>query len=195
MNLTRRALGAACAFSAVFTLDVGAAVAAGHPNHCINPAGVDLNELYATDDAFVTPFCTDAHTGDRWRPIERWVVAATFETIPPDFEPSAATPRDDYLAKLRSARYVVDAGTRRERSYTFAARHLLVATGDLPDGTQFVALTPRLSPLPPGPHTVDIYVTLAAETWDGLGLADENHQAAGTSLVGSVEFVVHRGRR
>lgn len=38
-------------------------------NQCINPAGVDLNQVYDTNDAFVTPFCGDCHVGDWWRPL------------------------------------------------------------------------------------------------------------------------------
>lgn len=192
MSRVRRGLLSAAVLTAASIVGAVPVAAARPANHCVNPAGADLNAVYQTNDAFITPFCTDAHSGDWWRPLLRWLGAATHDVIPEGYIPSGATPRADFLGKLQSARYVVDAGTARERSYTVEVRRLIIATGEVPDGTEFVAFTPRLHPLPPGAHTVDIYVTLSEENWDGLGLEPENHSAAGESLVSSVAFVVHK---
>jgi hypothetical protein len=48
-----------------------------------------------------------------------------------------------------------------------------------------------MHPLPPGDHTVDEYVTLSADFWDGLGLDPTmNLIPAGESLAVSVQFRV-----
>jgi hypothetical protein len=194
MTTTTRRLTAAAAMTAllVSATTTSAAASGGRANHCVNRAGVDLNELYETNDAFVTPFCSDAHAGDWWRPLVRWVVAATHDVIPEGYEPVGETPRLDFLAKLESARYVVDAGTDREQTFVVDADELLIDTGTLPDGTEYVSYTPRLHPLVPGEHTIDIYATMSAETWDGLGLDEGNHVPPGELLIGSVQLTVHR---
>jgi len=86
----------------------------------------------------------------------------------------------------------VDAGTSRQRSYSLSAGDLIVQTGAIPDGTRFVRwVTPPLHPLPPGDHTVDEYVTLSADFWDGLGLDPAvNLIPAGESLANPVGFTV-----
>lgn len=144
------------------------AAASKGKNHCVNPAGIDLNEFYGTNDAFITPFCTTAHTGEKWRPFVRWVVADTHEAVPEGYVPSRATPLEDFLSKFVSARYVIDARTKRGRTYEFAVADLMISVLDLPDNTSFVAWAPRLKPLPPGEHSVDIFITLTAEHCDGL---------------------------
>jgi len=161
-------------------------------NHCINRAGADLNELYETNDAFATPFCGDGHVGDWWRPLIRWVGAATHEVIPERYQPVGETPQLDFLAKLESARYAIDAGTDRQQTFTFDADELLIATGTLPDGTEFVAYTPRLHPLMAGDHTIDLYATMSAESWDGLGLEEGDYLPRGELLLSSVQLTVHR---
>jgi hypothetical protein len=195
MHFTRRLTGALAAAALVLTLTATPATAQGarRANHCFNPAGIDLNETYETDDAFVTAFCGDGHVGDWWRPLLRWVGAPTHDVIPEDYEPVGETPQLDFLAKLASARYVVDAGTAREQTLTFEADELVIVTGTLPDGSEFVAFTPRLHPLTPGDHTIDRYATMSAETWDGLGLDEEHRLPPGELLLGSVTLTVHAG--
>lgn len=173
------------------------AAGAKKQNHCINPVGIDLNEFFGTQDAFITPFCTTAHTGDKWRPFVRWVVADTFEVIPEGYVPARPTPLEDFLSKFVSVRYVIDAGTKKERTFEFAVSDLILSVIDLPDNTSFVGFTPRLRPLPPGNHSIDIFITVTAETWDGLGLEPGvNSAPAGESPSPSVEFrVVNRGRK
>ncbi len=182
--------------SASLALGPGAAVAKKSGNHCISPAGDDLNEVFGTTDAFVAPFCTEVPTGDRWRAVLRVQVAGSDYVLPAGYVPSRALLDQDFLAKFVSSRFVVDAGTAQERSYTFSVRELVIETGVLPDGSRFARwVTPSMHPLPPGDHTVDEYVTLTADFWDGLGLDPGlNLVPAGESLAGSVQFRVVKRR-
>jgi hypothetical protein len=161
-------------------------VAKQRSNHCIDLDGSDLNDVYNTNDAFVLPWCTDVLAGSRWRPLVRWTTATTYEVAPPDYEPLGATPQLDFLAKLESTRYVIDADTAGERSIEVDVDQLLIDTsrsfGDSFDVTSF---TPRLPPLLLGVHTVDVYLTMSAEHWDGLGLDGGNHLPAGETFVHS----------
>ena len=195
MHPIRRLLGAVgtAALLLASTATPAAAEAESRANHCINPIGIDLNEVYETNDAFVTPFCGDGYAGDWWRPLIRWVGASNHDVIPETYEPIGETPQLDFLAKLASARYVVDAGTPGERTFTFTANQLLIATGSLADDTAFVAYTPRLRPLPPGDHTIDLYATMSAETWDGLSLEPESYLPAGEQHLSSVSLTVQAG--
>jgi hypothetical protein len=178
------------AVAAAWGVGTGDPAVARERNTCVNPAGADLNAVYSTDDAFITPFCDQARVGDWWRPLVRWIGAASHENVPAGYGPLAATPADDFLAKLLSVRYVVDAGSPRERSFSVDAEDLLVAKGPAPGDGEFLAYTGRLHPLASGNHTVDIYVTLSAGNWDGLGTEPENYSAAGESLISSLNFVV-----
>ena len=138
-------------------------------HHCVHPDGVDLNELHATPYRIVTHFCPLAVLGERWIPAAAWVTNSSHEVLPPGYVPSAGAPIEDFNAKFVAARYVIDAGTRQERTYSFGPSvlqtGLIHPTFELP----MTAFLPVLPPSPPGPHTVDIYVTLNADHWDGLG--------------------------
>jgi hypothetical protein len=173
-------------------LGSSSAAARKSANHCTTPAGEDLNQVFATRDAFVAPFCTEVQVGDRWRAILRIQVAGSDFTFPAGYHPDRLPLDADFLAKLVSATYVVDAGTAQERTYTFFADDLLIQAGAVPDGTRFVRwVTPALHPLSPGSHTVDEYATLSADFWDGLGLDPAlNLIPAGRSQSGSVAFEV-----
>jgi hypothetical protein len=168
-----------------------AAGAEKRANHCIDFDGSDLNQVYDTRDAFVTPSCGEALAGSSWRPLARWFTATTFQVIPPDYEPLGATPQEDFLAKLESTRYVVDAGTADERSIEVESDHLLIDTRPLDESIDVTSFTPRLPALPLGSHTVDVYATLNAEHWDGFGLDEGNHLPGGEVFLQSaqVEFV------
>ena len=190
----RRRCGLVVAALALCALALPTSAAAKRAdNHCISPDGTDLNALYATRDAFITPFCTEAHVGDWWRPVLRFVVGSNFDVTPQGYEPIGATPLEDFFLKFVSAEYVVDPGTRRERHYSFAVDELFIDTGSVPDGTEFARWSPRLHPLPPGPHTLAIYGTTTADFWDGVGLDPAvNFVPAGTSLAVTEEFTVIR---
>ena len=178
--------------SASLALAPGPALGKRSASHCITPAGEDLNATFGTRDAFVAPFCTDVRVGDRWRAVLRIAVAGADPVFPSGYAPAHSDLDEDFVAKFVSARYVVDAGTARERSYSFSAGDLIVQTGAIPDGSRFVRwVTPSLHPLRRGDHSVDEYVTLSADFWDGLGLDPAtNLIPAGETLGGVVEFNV-----
>jgi hypothetical protein len=164
--------------------------------HCITPTGDDLNEIWGTPDAFIAPFCTEASTGAWWRPILRWLVADTWESVPAGFTPAGDTPIEDFLLKFEGSRYVVDAGTRHERVYEFTAEELTLIVLDSEGGPDFARWAPRLHPLRPGVHTVDKYHNFSAMHCDGFSEADGGIcVAAGESLAESLEFVVTKPRR
>ena len=186
--------GLLAALSVSLVVVPGTAFAKRSATDCITPAGEELNQTFETRDAFVAPYCTEMRTGDRWRAILRIAVAGSEPVFPGAYAPLRPRLDEDFLAKFVSARYVVDAGTSRERSYAFSAGDLVVQAGAIPDGTRFVRwVTPPLHPLPPGDHTVHEYVTLSADFWDGLGLDPAiNLIPGGESLAGSVGFSVSR---
>jgi hypothetical protein len=119
--------------------------------------------------AIVTGFCTKVPAGERWVPAAAWITNHTHEVIPAGYVPSRPTPIEDFNAKFVRAKYVVDAGTERQRSYRFSRREVL-RTGLIypPLGLPMSAWLPVLKPLPVGSHTVDIYVVMSAEHWDGF---------------------------
>ncbi len=143
---------------------------AGADQHCISPQGFDLNELHDTPHQIITHFCTVAEAGRRWVPAEAWITNLTHEVIPDDYVPAAPTPIEDFHTKLVGVRYIVDVGTRTERTYTFAATEVLLRGLTWP-GTDLpmAGLDAVLRPLPVGQHTVDIFVTMSADHWDGFG--------------------------
>jgi hypothetical protein len=192
-NRTRTGALAVAAVLLTLTTTPAIAEAGDRANHCDSPSGIDLNEAYDTDDAFATLFCSDGHAGDWWRPLVRWVGAPTHDVTPEGYEPVGETPQLDFLAKLASTRYVIDAGTGHEQALTFDPDELLIVTGTLADGSEFVAYTPRLHPLTPGEHTIDLYATMSAESWDGLGLQEEHRLPPGELLLISVTLTVHAG--
>ena len=177
---------------AVASLLMPASANGRESNHFVTPAGDDLNVVFETDDAFIAPFCTEAKAGDQWRAVVRWAAAGNDGVFPNGYTPSRTSLDEDFLAKFVSARYVVDAGTPRERQYVVPAGEHLIQQGTLPDGSVFVRwATGSLRPLTPGDHTVDEYVTLTADSWDGFGVDPAvNLIPAGESFVGSVTFEV-----
>jgi hypothetical protein len=191
----RRVLGFATVFVSIvagLSLMAGGAFAKKVENHCLSPAGDDLNQVFDTRDAIIAPFCAEAHVGDRWRAVLRTQVAGAEFVFPTGYAPSQLPLDADFLAKLISATYVVDADTAREQAYTFSRDQLVIETGALPDGTRFARfLTPAIHPLPPGAHSVDTYLTLSDDFWDGLGVdPDLNLVPAGTSAGPTTEFDV-----
>lgn len=165
--------------------------------HCIGPDGVDLNELYGVDAAIVAFVCPPIHAGDHWVPNARWLLNHTFAEVPDGFEPAGATPVADLRAKLLGVRYVIDPGTRQERTYTFTnTENLWIGTahgtpwGDIPLAS--TAPMGVLDPLSVGEHTVHRYWRLSGMHCDGLGaVVEDNCLPAGESLFGPpIQFTV-----
>jgi hypothetical protein len=180
--------------------DAGPSKAGGHPaantydNHCIAPWGEDFNETYGVSEAIVTGFCHDVDSGEFWAPFASpWITNTTHEFIPAGYVPSGPTPIEDFKAKFLGARYVVDAGTPQERSFSYpAAQVLRTFVGN--DGFPFARWWAILSPLPPGTHTVDRYVSMAAGHWDGFAVNPaENFLPAGEIFWGGGTLRVTAG--
>ena len=185
--------------AASLTLGAGAAVANTKGEHCIAPDGTDLNERYGVEATIVLPFCAQLRTGEHWTTSTRWFVAFSYEpgSVPPGFVPAGATPLDDYRAKFVAVRYVIDAGTKQERTSVFPNSNKLW-TGVLPFGPPFGDLPQvnqitlgTLHPLSTGQHTIDGYLQFSALHCDGLGaIVDENCLPAGDSFFGRTTFDV-----
>lgn len=169
------------------------AAAAERPERrCFHPSGANMNDVHDTDHRIITHFCPVALVGERWIPVATWAANTTYEAIPVGYIPSRATPIEDFNAKFVGARYVLDGGTGHERTYSRSASEIL-QTGLTIPGTDFPmsAFLAVLPPLPPGAHTVDIFLTLNADHWDGFGLdPSANLFPAGETHCSQVELTV-----
>lgn len=165
--------------------------AAPRERHCIHPLGFDMNEVSNTNHRIITDFCTVALVGERWIPAAAWTTNTTYEVIPEGYTPSGATPIDDFSAKFVGAGYVIDAGTKHERTYTLSASKIVqIVTAP---GSDFptASIMAVLPPLPPGPHTVDIFLIFSADHWDGFGVdPSANLWPAGATHCSHVDFTV-----
>ena len=92
----------------------------------------------------------------------------SWEAVPADYTPSAPTPLEDFISKVRSMTFVVDPGTKQERSYRFTAQDIMDVrtahdffpeTG--PDWPIALFLA-KLPPLPPGDHRVGAVIEMSA---------------------------------
>ncbi|HVE91496.1 MAG TPA: hypothetical protein VNE62_04210 [Actinomycetota bacterium] len=148
----------------------GSAAARTSGEHCFTPGGADLNQLHGTDARIVAPFCREVLAGERWIPAAAWVANSHYEVLPAGYVPAAPYPIEDFNAKFVRARYVIDRGSRQERSWTFLASEV-VREGLTYPGTDLPmsALIAVLRPLPVGRHSADIFVTMSADHWDGFG--------------------------
>jgi hypothetical protein len=183
-------------------------------NHCISPDGVDGNELLDVSEQLLVQGappeagCGPVHTGEFYIPLipACWIANSSWEVMPADYTPAAATPVEDFVSKVRSVTYVVDAGTRHARSYRFRAHDILTVVRErdlLPiSGTDalWVCFLAKLPPLPPGDHTVDAFVKLSARTCDGFGTVEAEHGLvncfpAGTTQICRIDFTVVKGPR
>lgn len=170
-GMTARAIAALAMIGVLLSIGQAAAGAKPANRHCIHPSGADMNAVAGTNDRIITSFCTVALVGEHWIPESHWITNTAYEFIPPGFTPLFPSPMDDFKAKFTGGRYVVDAGTTKERTYKFTASQIL-KTGFTVPGTNFplAEIMPVLHPLPPGPHIVDIFLSISADTWDGLGV-------------------------
>jgi hypothetical protein len=164
------------------------------PNQCIDIDGTNLNDLYHTNDAFLSPDagCNTAYMGSKLRPVAHWGTALTYEIAPPDYEPLGATPAEDFVAKVESMRFVVDSGSPDEATFLVDAADLFVDTAILFDTIELVRVHARLPGLHLGQHFIEVYGTLSADHWDGLGLEDSNHLPGGEFFWSFIEVVVTR---
>ena len=211
--MKRQMLGA-CLVAVLLVLasaTAGAAAANSRGNHCFSPEGVDGNELLGVSEQLLVSGappeagCGPVHTGESYIPLlpACWVANNSWEVVPGDYTPSAATPVEDFVSKVRSATYVVDADTRQARSYRFGAQDILtVRVRDLfplsgADQTM-VCFRAKLPPRPPGDHTVDLFVDMRARSCDGVGTVEGvpgviNCVPAGRTQICRMHFTVVRG--
>jgi hypothetical protein len=169
-------------------------------NHCVSPEGVDANKLLGISEYLVVPFFCDAvPAGEFWVPFftAAWNMNTSWEEVPADYTPSAPTPLEDFLSKVRSETFTVDPGTARERSYRFAAQDILdvrTARDFFPMSAPDLAIAlflPKLPPLPPGDHRIAVSIEMSARHCDGLGtVSGDNCLNAGTTRLGSCPFTV-----
>lgn len=166
-------------------------------NHCVSPEGVDANQLLGVSEQLIEPGQCEPEAGEFWVPFTTasWTVNSAWD-VAADYTPSAPTPLEDFVSKVRSMTYIVDAGTSRERSHRFRAQDIMDVrsirdffplTGpDLPS----VLFLAKLSPLPPGDHTFDAVLEMSARSCDGFGTAPSNCLDAGTTRLGQCRFIV-----
>ena len=170
-------------------------------NHCITPNGFDLNAVFGVSEQIValdTPSCTRVGSGEYWRPSPiPWFMNHSFAVVPAGFVPAGATPLEDFVGKFTGVRYVVDRGTRRERTYVFTN------VRDLWTGTSlgFPLVNPltlgALNPLPVGHHEVETYWDFRAMHCDGFGddtRPGGNCFRAGETQLPTLPFEVTPGR-
>ncbi len=146
-------------------------------NHCISPEGVDANELLGISEQLFTPgFCDVVQAGEFYVFFNAvWYMNTAWEATPADYTPSAPTPLADFTSKVRSMTFVVDPGTRHERSYRFRAQSIMDVrtihdffpeTGEDWPIAFFLA---KLPPLRPGDHRIGAIIDMSARHCDGLG--------------------------
>ena len=174
----------------------------GVDNHCITPAGTDANEVLGVAEQLVVgdDGCGPVSTGEFWIPIGGvWVITNTsFEIVPPGYEPSAATPMEDFLSKAETITYVIDAGSARERTYRYRVADVVkVDTIDeffhaswVPEPYPIAQFLAKLPPLPPGQHTVTAVLQMSARSCDGLGTEDFNCIGPGSTVLCTLPFTV-----
>lgn len=169
-------------------------------NHCVSPEGVDANELLGISEQLVLAgACDVVQAGEFYVPLGpgSWNMNTFWEAVPADYTPSAPTPLQDFLSKVRSMTFVIDPGTAKERSYRFAAQDIMNVrtvhdffpeTG--PDWPVALFLA-KLPPLPPGDHRLGALIEMSARHCDGLGTDPAfNCVGAGITELGSCPFTV-----
>ncbi|WP_328874596.1 hypothetical protein OHT76_33560 [Streptomyces sp. NBC_00287] len=154
-----------------------AAQAVPPPDHNCIFEGVNLNEAHGVTERIIgPPPCREAFAGERWvRPGPGWETAPDAESAvyPDGYNAPEADPIDDFNAKFRGARYVIDRGTAQERTFTYGPE--ILQTGFVGEnGRPFsVPVSPPFRPLSVGEHTVVVFVRLSGEHCDGLGTDPE----------------------
>jgi len=175
-------------------------------NHCVTPEGVDVNELLGISEFLMAPWnpCFAVPAGEFWVPFfaSAWNMNSSWEVVPADYTPSAPTPLEDFLSKVRSVTFTVDPGSALERSYRYAASDVLDVRSvhdffpSLPDVPTALFLA-KLPPLPVGDHRIEVAVELSTRHCNGFGADFEGNSVpgvnclnSGSGLVGRCPFIV-----
>lgn len=170
----------------------GASAGNSEGTHCIAPWGGDLNVEWGITEAIVWVFCTEVGTGEDWRVAAGWGVAPSFKKVPKGFEPTGATPLEDFMVKFVGSKVVTDPGTAQERTTIFTGLSGLTVTVFDDGGAGINSVTMgTLDPLSVGSHVVESYWTMSAMHCDGGGKSIEaNCLVAGDNFGYSVEIEV-----
>jgi hypothetical protein len=166
---------------------------------CVSPFGLNLNEFYNVSEPIASSFCPPIDSERQWRVASRWDTAPTFEVYDDDLPDGLVlegdTPQEDFIAKFQSVKYVIDAGSKRERSVVFPKiGNLFQGEQDGLDVTSPITLG-VLEPLAVGKYTVDVIWRLSAMHCDGLGEElGVNCLAAGEFFYTTWEFKVKPGQ-
>ena len=159
---------------------------------CVAPWGVDLCAATGVNTAFMVPSDfggAPIPAGNWWTPIMGWGTNARGGlpgvplAYPPGYVPAYPDdPMQDFISKIVKFTFIVDPGTRQERTYVYtdAAKYEVFMTiadfwgpgglGDpLIDAGQWVTLVPSLHPLSVGAHELHFIWTLSASHCDGFG--------------------------
>ncbi|MDQ3899146.1 MAG: hypothetical protein M3319_01375, partial [Actinomycetota bacterium] len=169
-------------------------------HHCVSPEGVDANELLGISQQLFEPdACNVVEAGEFYVPMGTpgsWFMNTYWAAVPADYTPSASTPLQDFLSKVRSMTYVVDPGTKSEHSFRFAAEDIMdvrtirdffpVHGPDWPT----VLFLAKLPPLPPGDHHLEADIQMTARHCDGLGTEPANCLRAGITRLTVCPFTV-----
>ena len=115
-----------------------------------------------------------------------------FDVVPPGFVPAGTTPLADFKAKLIGVKYVIDPGTKQEKTYQFPNDDSL---GTILNRDGFDIANPvtlgTLKPLSVGDHAVDSYLIFSGMHCDGLGdVVADNCLGPGEVLFTTVEFTI-----
>jgi len=194
----RRRRGLAFVLALLITcMGLGTTIASAGPkdtDHCIAPSGVDLNERYGVAEQIIAPFCAQTDAGQHWTHSAFWLMATSFESVPPQFVPAGDTPLNDFLAKFVSVKYVVDPGTPQQQTYIVPKSDKLWS--GVIDGFPAVnTLTlSSLNPLSVGQHVVEVSWVFSAMHCDGVAdNISENCFPAGETLYATTAFEVVPG--
>jgi hypothetical protein len=175
----------ACAILTALGLSVGfmsgvAEAAPPREHSCPSPffPNSDLNERYGVNERIIgPPGCRQAFAGEQWvRAVPPWITAEDDRTAgyPSEYVPDLPNPIDDFNAKFKGARYVIDAGTAQEKTVTAGPEILrkgFEVPEDLPGfgGLPFSSpVSPVFHPLSVGNHTINVFVTMSARHCNGL---------------------------
>ena len=160
---------------------------------CVSPTGVDINERWGIPWRVITPFCTDALTGEHWSTSALWIMDTAFTSVPDGFVAEGDTPLEDFLAKFVGVKYVIDPGTNRERTYeSDDVGSLAHRTIDGFPGVNSATMV-ALHPLPPGEHVVVTVWIFDAMHCDGfVANVLENCFPAGETVYHVSTFTVSR---
>src|SRR5262249_5405748 len=88
-------------------------------NHCISPRGLDQNEFFGISAQIVIDYCPKVGAGEQWIPAQLWFMNGTFEQVPEGLMPDGDTPLEDFIAKFSAVKYVIDPGTKQEKTVAF----------------------------------------------------------------------------